>query len=72
MTKTTQQLDDCDQFKCDGCKHLQGEGASTDYPYPHTWCGKGHWEGGDPSEVTEDPWADCIDFEPEQIGSAGE
>ena len=33
-----------------------------DDPYPHVWCSKGHWEGAEPSEITEDPWKDCEDF----------
>jgi len=51
-------------MKCDNCKHLYGESASMEYPYPWVWCGKGHWEGDDRNKQNEenDPWKDCKDF----------
>ena len=54
----------CYVSTCDQCKHQQGECASMDYPYPTTWCSKGHWEGGpQPEAKGEDPWHDCEDFQ---------
>lgn len=37
-----------------------------DYPYPIEYCGKGHWDGADPSEreLEFDPWKDCKDHAP--------
>ena len=48
---------------CDRCKYMDGECASMAYPYPVTFCQKGHWEGGaPPSAKEEDCWRDCKDF----------
>ena len=54
-------------MKCDNCKFLGGEPASMDYPYPITYCRKGHWDGADPSDrdVFPDPWKDCRDYKAE-------
>ena len=50
--------------KCAKCKNGCYEGASLDYPYPHAWCSKKHWEGiGESDNDIDDPWADCEDFE---------
>ena len=49
-------------LRCDSCRHQQWSAATMDDPYPHVWCSKGHWEGAEPSGITEDPWKDCADF----------
>ena len=49
--------------KCESCNNICFEGASLDYPYPHVWCSKGHWEGSYKYEdEKEDTWRDCEDF----------
>lgn len=52
-------------MKCDDCKHMVGEGASIECPWPVVWCSIGHWEGlGKESafDKDDDPWKDCKDF----------
>lgn len=45
-------------------KHEKDPRFRLDYPYPHVWCVKGHWEGlGEESEPEVDHWKDCKDFE---------
>ena len=51
-------------LRCNSCQHQQWSAATMDDPYPHVWCDKGHWEGAEPSGITEDPWKDCTDFLP--------
>lgn len=52
-------------LRCDSCRHQHWSAATMDDPYPHVWCGKGHWEGAPKSDITEDPWEDCQDFHPQ-------
>ena len=54
-------------MKCDTCKNVGYEQASIDYPYPHSWCIKGHWEGYHHGPEPEfDPWKNCIDYKDEK------
>lgn len=48
---------------CSTCKHLNGEMASMDYPYPVFWCGKGHHDGGPYGEMEQA--TNCEDWESE-------
>lgn len=58
------------QFKCDTCKFFVyqngGMNLYPNEPYPHCYCGKGHWEGEGEVEETlfsEDPWKNCEDYD---------